>query len=211
MDRSARKVRQELSADGLFKLIRRRFDLLSDARAESAGITLTDALMSAFAMFSLKDPSLLAFDQRRQDPSDNFRTVYGIKIVPCDTQMRTIIDPVDPAHVRPLFQDVFRCLQRGKALETFVYLDGHYLLSLDGTTYFSSKKVHCPSCLEKHHSNGSVTYSHQILGAMLVHPDQKVVIPLPPEPIINEDGHTNSGRSTRTEKSNTSVGSRTSC
>lgn len=114
MDRSARKVRQELSADGLFKLIRQRFDQLTDARAESAGITLTDALMSAFAMFSLKDPSLLAFDQRRQDPSDNFRTVYGIKIVPCDTQMRTIVDPVDPAQVRPLFQDLFRCLQRGK-------------------------------------------------------------------------------------------------
>jgi len=200
MNHSTTKVRQELSADGLFKLIRQRLDRLTDARAESAGITLTDALMSAFAMFALKDPSLLAFDQRRQDPSDNFRTVYGIKNVPCDSQMRTILDPVDPDQLRPLFQDVFRCLQRGKALESFVFLDGHYLVSLDGTTCFSSKKVHCPSCLEKHHSNGSVTYSHQILGATLVHPDHKVVIPLAPEPIINDDGHTN-----------TSVGSRTSC
>ena len=85
---------------------------------------------------------------------------------------------------------MFRCLQRGKALESFVYLDGHYLLSLDGTTYFSSNKVHCASCLEKQHRNGSVTYSHQILGATLVHPDHKVVIPLAPEPIINDDGHT---------------------
>lgn len=190
MDRSARKVRQELSADGLFKLIRQRFDRLTDARAESAGITLTDALMSAFAMFSLKDPSLLAFDQRRQDPSDNFRTVYGIETVPCDTQMRTILDPVEPAQLRPMFQDVFRSLQRGKALESFAYLDGHYLVSLDGTSYFSSKKVHCESCLKRQHSNGSVTYSHQFLGATLVHPDHKVVIPLAPEPIINEDGHT---------------------
>ena len=38
--------------------------------------------------------------------------------------MRTILDPVDPTQLRPLFQDVFRCLQRGKALESFVYLDG---------------------------------------------------------------------------------------
>jgi hypothetical protein len=30
--------------------------------------------MSAFAMFSLKDPSLLAFDHRRRDPLDNFDT-----------------------------------------------------------------------------------------------------------------------------------------
>ena len=149
MDRSARKVRQGLCADALFKLIRERCERLPDARAVSVDISLADALLSAFAMFSLKDPSLLAFDHRRQDPSDNFRTVYGIECVPCDSQMRTILDPVDPDQLRPLFQDVFRCLQRGKALEPFVYLDGHYLLSLDGTTYFSSNKVHCSSCLEK--------------------------------------------------------------
>ena len=151
MDRSARKARRALSADGLFKLIRKRCERLPDARAVKVDISLADALLSAFAMFSLKDPSLLAFDQRRQDPSDNFRTVYGIKCVPSDTQMRTILDPAVPDKLRPLFQDVFRCFQRGKALEPFVYLDGHYLLSLDGTTYFSSNKVHCSSCLEKHH------------------------------------------------------------
>lgn len=190
MDRSARKVRQGLCADALFKLIRARCERLTDARAVPVDISLADALLSAFAMFSLKDPSLLAFDQRRQDPTDNFRTVYGIECVPCDSQMRTILDPVDPDQLRPLFQDVFRCLQRGKALEPFVYFDGHYLLSLDGTTYFSSNKVHCSSCLEKQHRSGGVTWSHQILGATLVHPDHKVVIPLAPEPIINEDGHT---------------------
>jgi hypothetical protein len=27
-------------------------------------------------MFALKDPSLLAFDHRRRDPTDNFRTIY---------------------------------------------------------------------------------------------------------------------------------------
>ena len=188
MEPAARKARLDLSADSLFKMIRRRFDGLVDSRSEGVDIPLGDALMSAFAMFSLKDPSLLAFDQRRRDPNDNFRSVYGIKCVPCDTQMRTILDPVGPAQVRPLFQDVFRRLQRGKALEPFVYFEGHYLVSLDGTTYFSSSEIHCSSCLEKKHRGGGITYSHQVLGATLVHPDLKVVIPLAPEPIINEDG-----------------------
>ena len=80
--------------------------------------------MSAFAMFSLKDPSLLAFDQRRRNPQRNFRTICGIGQVPCDTQMRDILDPLDPDDLRPVFGDVFRHLQRGKALEPFVYLDG---------------------------------------------------------------------------------------
>ena len=79
--------------------------------------------------------------------------------------MRAVLDPVDPAGLRAPFREIFRRLQRGNALKRFVYRDDHYLLSLDGTTYFSSAKIHCPSCLEKHHRNGSVTYSHQLLGA----------------------------------------------
>ena len=146
--------------------------------------------MSAFAMFSLKDPSLLAFDHRRGNPTDNFRTIYGINYVPCDSQMRAILDPLDPAGMRVPFREIFRRLQRGTVLKRFLYWDDHYLLSLDGTTYFSSSKIHCSSCLEKHHRNGNITYSHQLLGATLVHPDLKEVIPLAPEPIIQQDGQT---------------------
>src|SRR5271157_3076772 len=184
------EARNNLSADSLFGLIRSRFGSLPDPRSGEVEIPLDDALMSALAMFSLKDPSLLAFDHRRRDPTDNFRTIYGINHVPCDSQMRDILDPVDPVGVRPAFLDVFRCLQRGKALKPFVYLDGYYLVSLDGTGYFSSSKIHCPSCLVKNHSNGRITYYHQLLGATLVHPDHKEVIPLAPEPIIQQDGQT---------------------
>jgi hypothetical protein len=186
----ARKARKELSADSLFRQLRCRFHEIPDPRPAKPEVPLGDALMAGFAMFSLKDPSLLAFDERRDDPNDNFRTIYGLDRVPCDTQMRAILDPVDPDQLRPLFGDVFRRLQRGKALERFAYLEGHYLLSLDGTNYFSSTKIHCASCLEKQHRGGGVSYYHQLLGASLVHPDLKEVIPLAPEPIINQDGHT---------------------
>lgn len=187
MSISAMKARKQLSADSLIRMIRAEFQAISDVRVNPA-IPLSDALMSAFAMFSLKDPSLLAFDQRRRDANDNFRSIYGIERVPSDTQMREILDVVDPKSLDPLFVAVCGRLQRGKGLEPFSYLDGHYLLSLDGTGYFSSSKIHCASCLEKHHRGGKVTYSHQMLGATLVHPDLKVVIPLAPEPIIQQDG-----------------------
>jgi hypothetical protein len=62
-------------------------------------------------------------------------------------------------------------------------------LSIDGTGYFSSEKVHCESCLERHSkATGKITYLHQMLGAVLVHPDIKQVIPLCPEAIIKQDG-----------------------
>jgi hypothetical protein len=187
---AAGETRKDLSADSLFGRIRSRFGTLADHRSGEVEIPLDDALMSAFAMFSLKDPSLLAFDHRRRDPTANFRTIYGINHVPCDSQMRDILDPIDPLTLRPVFRDVFRGLQRGKALKPFVYLDNYYLVSLDGTGYFSSSKIHCQSCLVKKHRNGRITYSHQLLGATLVHPELKEVIPLAPEPIIQQDGHT---------------------
>ena len=102
--------------------------------------------------------------------------------------MREILDPVSPESVRPLFKSVFGQLQRGKALESMRFLDDFYLLALDGTEYFSSKTIHCASCLHKVHRNGSLPYSHQMLGAALVHPDQRTVMPLMPEPIVKQDG-----------------------
>jgi len=78
--------------------------------------------------------------------------------------MRERLDPVLPASLRPSFTSVFRQLQRGKALASMVFLNGHYLVALDGTGYFSSKTIHCASCLQKVHRNGSITYSHQMLG-----------------------------------------------
>ena len=176
------------SADALFSLVREGFEKITDDRPASAEISLADALMSAFTIFSLKDPSLLAFDERRND--ENIKAVYHIENIPCDTHLRTILDPLDPELLRPLFQDIFRRLQRGKALEPFVFYEGCYLASFDGTGYFSSKKVHCPSCMEKVSKSGVVTYSHQMLGAAIVHPDHKEVIPLMPEPIIKQDGET---------------------
>ena len=152
-------VRKHLSADALFRLVHSGFASLPDHRLDDTEISLTDALMSAFAMFSLKAPSLLAFDKERAE--GNLHTIYGIERVPCDTHMREILDPVSPKVLRPVFTSVFRQLQRGKALEPMAFLDGHYCLALDGTEYFSSQTIHCASCLHKVHRNGS----HHLLSS----------------------------------------------
>src|SRR5436309_13362601 len=69
-----------------------------------------------------------------------------------------------------------------------VFLDDCYLLALDGTGYFSSKTVHCASCLHQVHRNGTITYTHQMFGAAMIHPDVRAVILLMPEPIVKWDG-----------------------
>ena len=182
----APKGRKHLSADALLAQVRSGFANIPEYRAGDTDIALADALMSAFAMFSLKLPSLLAYDKQRAE--GNLHTIYGIAHVPCDTSMREILDPVSPESLRPLFPSVFRQVQRGKALEAMAFLDGHSLLALDGTGYFASKTIHCASCLQKVHRNGSITYYHQMLGAAIIHPAMCEVIPLMPEPIVQQDG-----------------------
>jgi len=180
-------LRKHLNADALFTTMRTGFGKIPDHRPGEVTISLADALMSGFAMFSLKDPSLLAFDERRHAPQ-NLLTIYGMGNIPCDTTMREILDGVDPNNLRPLFKDAFRALQRGKVLEKMRFMDVGYLLNLDGTGYFSSKTLHSDACLQRVSKTGQVTYHLQTVGAALVHPDYKEAIVLCPEPIRKQDG-----------------------
>jgi hypothetical protein len=179
------RQRGQLHFDALVGQIRQQFEKLADERHDPQ-FSLADTLMAGLALFALKDPSLLAFQRRGVD--HNLGTVFGLKGIPSDTQMRSILDEVDPARLRPAFRHLFRRLQRGKALEGFVFLQGCYLLALDGVEYHCSEKVHCQHCLSRQHRGGGTSYYHQLLGAALIHPDFPEVIPLFPEFIQRPDG-----------------------
>ncbi len=188
------KLRKHLNADSLFKAVYSDFEKFPDFRPGEVEIPLADALMSGFAMFSLKDPSLLAFDRRRNDDANllNLKSVYGISNVPSDTRTREILDDVNPGYFITPFKTIFRKIQRGGALSPMKYIEGHYLVSLDGTGFFASSKLSSETCLEKKNKKTGETigYYQQLLGAALVHPDFKEVVPLIPEMIIKQDGDT---------------------
>ncbi|MBM3611296.1 MAG: transposase [Alphaproteobacteria bacterium] len=151
-----------------------------------------DCLMSGLALFTFKFPSLLQFDEATREEGvlgKNIKTLFELNhSAPSDTYMRERLDAIDFAVSRTAFTKIFGLLQRSHLLDHFQFM-GRYLISLDGTGVFSSSSVHCSNCCVKEHRNGSKTYYHQILGAALVHPDQKVVYPLAPEPIMKEDGN----------------------
>jgi hypothetical protein len=183
-------VRKSLCADTLISDIHRCFQKITDPRklTRTASISFTDVLMSGLAVFGLKFPSLLKYDQNRDTLDRNLLSLYHIEQPPSDSYMRERLDELDPQFIRPAFKKMFAKLQRGKCLEEFEFLDGHYLLSLDGTGEFSSSSICCPQCCKKEHKDGSMTYYHQMLGACIVHPDRSNVIPLCPELIQNTDG-----------------------
>ncbi|MEZ5478632.1 MAG: hypothetical protein R3E95_14480 [Thiolinea sp.] len=179
-----------MSIPALLGRVRQCFETLPEHRQRGrVDYPLADALMSAVAMFSLKDATLYAFDELRNDPvrQHNLRQLYGIQQAPCDTQMRSILDQVEPYALRPAFVLVHQELQKQGVLETYRFM-GKYLISVDGTGLYSSSHVSCPECCCKQHRNGEESYYHQLLGAVLVHPDQSTVLPLFPEAITRRDG-----------------------
>lgn len=275
--------RKYLSAKGLLGVVHSQFQKIKSPRElapRSAPITLSDCLMSAVAMFGLKFPSLLKFDEAKEELElkHNLRTLYHVEQAPSDTYMRERCDEVDPLKIRTVFKSVFACVQRGKGLEPFQYIDQHYLLAGDGTGFFSSDVVHCKNCCVKHYnkchvkiqghvpddarqhkkntyilvnntklpwslycidherkitqidpytidgmqeilsdksrnnlskeekeqikqfitdhyqkdhpSEDDVSYYHNMFCAAIVHPDNKMVLPLAPEPIMKADGST---------------------
>jgi hypothetical protein len=183
-----------LHVTNLIKIVHKAFLKIPDPRVfvREKTIPLIDHLMAGLAIFGLKFPSLLNYDKSRKEPhiEANLKNLYHVDTAPSDTYLRERLDEVDPLNLRPAFKDVFSKIQRNKYLERFAYLDGHYLLSIDGTGEFSSSEICCQHCCKKVSSNGTTTYYHQMLGGCIVHPDQKNVIPLCPELIKNEDGQT---------------------
>jgi hypothetical protein len=153
-------------------------------------LSLHDVLMSGFACMHFQDPSLLQFQERLKEERQrsNLQTLFDIKDIPKETQMREIIDEVDSHCFQPAFKDYYLRLQRGKHLEAYQLIPGYYYFPIDGSEFFSSEDIHCEQCLVKEYKKDKKTYSHQVLQGGIVHPDQTQVIPFMPEQICNSDG-----------------------
>ncbi len=185
-------IKKHLSFSALRKELSRLFEQLPDSRqAGKVDYTLHDCLMSALAMMFFQDPSLLSFQRRMQDSMQccNLKTIFAVENIPKDTPLRENLDAIDSRTLNPAFSILFHHLQRGKQLEAYRWLDTRYLIAIDGSQYFSSKKVHCPSCLTRKKGKDPIRYSHQILQAVMINPHMRQVLPMAPEPIANTDGN----------------------
>ncbi len=168
-----------------------RFRQISDQRQDGkVKHYLHDFLMSGFAMMFFQDPSVLCFQRRLQETTqcNNLSTVFGIKSIPKDTQMRDVLDPIPTEELEDIFPAFLNNLQRGQQLFQYQLLMGKYLVAIDGSEYFSSDKINCPQCLKTESAKGDIRYHHQILQAVIIHPDLRQVLPLLSESIQNSDG-----------------------
>lgn len=175
--------------DELIKLIREGFMSVKDHRKYNSTYSLGDLLSAGFAIFSLKDPSLLAFRQQFPLRSENLKRIYSIEQIPEDTALREGLDGVDPLVLQAQFKPLLDRLRKEDMVKQRQVLEGFTLLAADGTQHFCSGSRSCSHCLTKQHRNGSTTYHHQLLGAVWVQPGEKTVFPIAVEPIVRQDGN----------------------
>lgn len=142
-------------------------------------------------MFFTQSPSFLDYQVRMQKERgrNNAASLFGVHQIPSDQQVRNLLDPVPPEQLAPLFMDTVDGLYRLGALETHRALVGGFLLALDGTQYFASHAISCPSCSTRTLANGKTQYHHAAVTPVLVAPGQDAVFPLPPAFVAPQDGH----------------------
>jgi hypothetical protein len=189
------KTRPQFTPEFIFDQIHKSF--LKSAGEEGktgTGISITDCVMSGFAVFSLKYPSLLRFDQHHQHQKikENLKNLYHIQRVPSDTYMRERLDGLDVGWIQTAMDMIFKSLQRSKTLLDWRFLGGYYLISVDGTGFYSSSQIFCKQCSTTVHHKGEeneqVIYSHKMVVGSLVHPHIRQVLPILFEPSAPKDG-----------------------
>lgn len=202
-----KKTLNSISSSGqIISFLKQYFNSIPDPReAKNISVPIGDAVMSAYAMFSLKFPSLLKFEKDIKDEAkkNNLKNMFEINEIVSDTQMRAIIDEIPTSLFRNIYKDLFSKLQRDKKLVPYEFIKinniPYYQLLLDGTEFFSSHDICCENCNVKVHKKidkktgeitESKTYSHSMLNAVIAHPDIKTVIPLMGEPIVKQKGET---------------------
>jgi hypothetical protein len=166
---------------------------IKDPRSKSNGtkFKIDEAVLSAFSMFFIQSQSFLEYQRQMQSRNgkNNVQSIFGVEEIPCDQQIRNILDLISATSLSVVFERIYQFLQNGKYLQQYERLEKNLLICLDGTEYHSSSKISCECCSTRNHRNGKVTYSHTAILPIIAAPNCAEVISLPPEFVTPQDGH----------------------
>lgn len=137
-------------------------------------------------------PFLLSFQRALAQASggNNARSLFKVQSIPCDNHIREMLDPVEPAHLFSLFDDLYQGFDKAGLLEAMRAIGQTRLIALDATWYYSSQSenIHCPNCSCIRHADGQTTHFHSAITPVIVSPGHGQVVSLRPEFILPQDG-----------------------
>jgi hypothetical protein len=183
----------DLGFEALKGILERYIQQLPDQRnpGPNTRYTIQDAVLGAFGVFYTQSPSFLEYQTHLQQTKgqNNACTLFGVEQIPCNNQIRNLLDPLLPSHLNGVYWAVFEGLEHHGLLSNFRGLEHQLLVALDGTQYHSSPTIHCQNCLRRQTSKGQTLYYHSAITPVIVCPGRTEVIALAPEFIMPQDGH----------------------
>lgn len=185
-------MHEALSLNRLLKELNQVFEDFPDPRTGSnTQYEMSDAGKAAFSVFFTQCASFLEHQEEMQrlKGRSNAQTLFGMKNIPSDSHIRSMLDGVPPSRVGSIYRLVFERLEAGGILDGLRSYAKSLLIAMDGTEYFSSPKIHCANCSHRERSNGKTNYYHSALTPVIVQSGNEHVISLEPEFITPQDGH----------------------
>jgi hypothetical protein len=133
--------------DRLLDSLRRCCQVLPDRReGRNTTYAMADFALGAFAPFFMQSASFLAHQRHLETGQgrSNCKTLFGMRKIPGDSQIRAKLDAVEPAMFHPMFADILAELEQSGGLDAMRCLDGQILIALDGTEFHCSDKIQVP-------------------------------------------------------------------
>src|SRR5258708_2443637 len=152
----------ELSQKGMVRGIAEVFSALADPRrGKNSRYSIADISLAAFSGFFLQSPSFLAYQRamKEQIGRNNARSLFGIKHIPTDDQIRNVLDQNSREDSNLLYGYFFTLLQAFESLGHLKQfrikaLGNTLLVAFDGTEHFSSSVLFCNQCKTHTHGDG---------------------------------------------------------
>ena len=152
---------------------------------------LSDAVNSTMSMFFMQSQSFLAYHQAMSEKKrgkQNLQTLFEVKDVPSDNQIRNLLDPLEPTEFARQYEWIWRQLSRLGGLEPYQTSLKTRLIALDGMVYHSSTEISCACCSTRQDRSGQSHYYHAALLPLMVQPRLEHVLACFPEMITPQDG-----------------------
>jgi hypothetical protein len=101
---------EELKITLLITLLEQSCEKFPDLRSGKNGVyEIRDVGMSAFSVFFTQSPSFLAHqrDTKLRKGRSNAESLFRLKDLPSDNQIRNLLDPVSPEHLETVYRQTF--------------------------------------------------------------------------------------------------------
>ena len=111
----------DLSFDALVSRYKSHFEFLPETRkGMNTSYSISDAALGAFAVFFTQHPSFLAYQKtvKKKHSRSNAETLFQMNDIPCDNQIRNLLDPILPSTLVPLYDELYQGLHAQGYLES---------------------------------------------------------------------------------------------